>query len=98
MPQAEGVAIEGGKHRWVGEPSGRWTLDAIVARFRCCQDRVVIGGSERTSPGVTSSTDPPNPPPRPASAPTPGDDRLTATFRQYSGRVYAYARRHVEDA
>jgi uncharacterized protein len=32
IPQAEVVAIEGGKHLWVGEPSVRRALDEIVAR------------------------------------------------------------------
>lgn len=52
----------------------------------------MIGGLGRTSPGVTPSTDPPRP------SPADPDDRLTAAFRRYSARVYAYARRHVEDA
>jgi uncharacterized protein len=32
IPQAEVVAIEGGKHLWVGEPSVRRALDEIVSR------------------------------------------------------------------
>ena len=32
IPQAEVVAVEGGKHLWVGEPYVRRALDEIVAR------------------------------------------------------------------
>jgi len=37
------------------------------------------------------------PPPHELSPPDETSDRLTALFREHSARVYAYARRHVEE-
>jgi RNA polymerase sigma factor (sigma-70 family) len=49
----------------------------------------VIGGQGRTYPGVTHPPDEPSP---------PVHERLAELFRQHSPRVYAYARRHVEES
>lgn len=61
----------------------------------------VIGGGERTYKGVIHPPDqlgPPNPDPAPEPTLEPSPDRLTTLFREHSARVYAYARRHVEES
>ncbi|WP_460459468.1 RNA polymerase sigma factor [Angustibacter peucedani] len=47
---------------------------------------------------MTSPPEAPGPPGPPGPAEPSDDERLAATFRQHAGRVYAYARRHVEES
>lgn len=51
----------------------------------------MIGGVGRTYTGMTNSTDHHDPP-----GPVP--ERTALLFREHSARVYAYARRHVEES